>query len=484
MPGSNELFELIKSLTKSEKRHFKLHCRLHRGRNNYERLFDAIERQQQYDEAAIRQEFAGETFVRQLHATKYYLRQLILRTLRSYHAGNSKSVEARQCLRDAEILFNKELYFQANTALQKAERLAREYELDGLLCDVLDLKRSLAQSVRPHQFDALEAIIADQQEVIRRLDNRNRYVDLIIGVSRSVMSGDQTNLEHEDWLDSDTNARTLEALVMHYNARYFREIRDGTSSKAEQTLQTLIDRLEAVPHRIAESPGLYVSSINNFVSFYVFNKQYDKAMDLIQRGKDVYQQWTLKSENRSLLKQVLRTYTIELEVMRNHTLQSTAQDRIDAIATFVEEHAGKMPRSYALLFWFQLGYIYYMRGDNKKALHWVNRFIQTRYKQVRTDLQTHARMLNLMIHLDEGSQFVMRYFVDSTRRFLKKHGRIQPYETELLRFFSRMGRTGPLDRRSEFRALRDKLFPSGESPLVPESALAYIDYDLWLEGRC
>ncbi|MDX1407420.1 MAG: hypothetical protein R3330_04785, partial [Saprospiraceae bacterium] len=407
MPGSSDLFHLVKAMTKSEKRHFKLHCRLHRGRKNYERLFDAIDKQDRYDEQAIKQQFAGEPFTRQLHVTKYYLRNLILRSLRNYQSGSTRSIEARQHLRDAEILFGKELYRQASGALDKGEEIARKYELDAVLCDILDLKRSLAQHARPHEFDVLADIIAEQARAIDRLDNRNRYVNLIIDVSQSVIAGESAPVENEMWLESDTNAQTLEALVMHYNARYFRQVREGLSGEAEITLHTLIDRLEESPHRIAESPGLYVSSINNFVSYYVFNKQYDRAMELIQRGKDVYRHWTLKSENRSLLKQILRTYTIELEIIRNHSLTTTPAGRIDGIADFVDSNVNKMPVSYALLFWFQLGYIYFMRGDAKTALHWVNRFIQTRHKRVRTDLHIHARMLNLMIHLEDGASDAM-----------------------------------------------------------------------------
>ena len=483
MSHHRDLFNLIKSLTKSEKRHFKLHCALHAGRKNYERLFDVIDKMNAYDERIIKKQFAGETFVKQLHATKYYLRGLIMKSLRSYQAGSSKSFEARQYLRDAEIFFNKELTRQAHDALNKAEHLARHYELDAVLCDVLDVKRSLVQNAQPHQFDPLANIIEQQSAAIDRLSNRNQYVGLIINVSRAVLSNMPNDVPHEEWLESDENALTLEAMVMHYNAKYFRQIQQDGSDNAEATLQTLIDKLEAVPHRIEETPGLYVSSINNFVSYYVFNKEYDAALQLIQRGKSVYRQWTLKGENRALLKQILRTYTIELEIIRNHTLYAV-DVRVDQVADFVESSAGKMPTSYALLFWFQLAYIYFMRGELKPAVHWVNKFIQTKHKKVRVDIQVHARMLNLMIHLEQDNQFVLRYFVESAKRYLKKQKDVEPYETLLLRFFSKMGRTGSLDRKTRFRELRAQMFPEDKADLIPDTAFGYIDYKAWIEARC
>jgi hypothetical protein len=54
MKPSNELHDLIKSLTKSEKRFFKLHSSLQAGDKNYLRIFDAIDKQKVYDEEASR----------------------------------------------------------------------------------------------------------------------------------------------------------------------------------------------------------------------------------------------------------------------------------------------------------------------------------------------------------------------------------------------------------------------------------------------
>jgi len=50
MKPSNELFDLIKSLSKSEKRFFKLQSSLQSGDKNYVRLFDCIDRMEEYDE--------------------------------------------------------------------------------------------------------------------------------------------------------------------------------------------------------------------------------------------------------------------------------------------------------------------------------------------------------------------------------------------------------------------------------------------------
>ena len=53
---SKNLFNLIKTLTKSEKRYFKIEASKHGGdkKNHYVKLFDAIEAMNEYDEEALK----------------------------------------------------------------------------------------------------------------------------------------------------------------------------------------------------------------------------------------------------------------------------------------------------------------------------------------------------------------------------------------------------------------------------------------------
>jgi hypothetical protein len=57
MKPSNELFKLVRSLTKSEKRFFKLSSSLQSGEKNYLKIFDFIEKQEVYDEDELKKAF-------------------------------------------------------------------------------------------------------------------------------------------------------------------------------------------------------------------------------------------------------------------------------------------------------------------------------------------------------------------------------------------------------------------------------------------
>src|ERR1051326_5972973 len=105
MTGSNELFELIKSLSKTEKRYFNLFVSRHSANdNNCLKLFKFIEKQKDYDEKALRQFFKDEKFIRQLPVTKIYLYGQILKSLTLFHGDKKIETQINDLVLKSQIL--------------------------------------------------------------------------------------------------------------------------------------------------------------------------------------------------------------------------------------------------------------------------------------------------------------------------------------------------------------------------------------------
>lgn len=480
MVKKEELFTLIKSLSKSEKRYFKLFCGQTASEANYLKLFEAIDQQEEYDERKIRQKFKSEKFSKQLHVTKNYLLQLILKSLRNFHSKISKDAELKDALRNVEILYHKELYQQCKTELKKAEAVALAFEINSSLTEVMSWRRKLEQAIYPQRYDSFIEILSEQEKTIEGMQNTNLHWQHAVYTSGAVISN---MLSPPEKITKATlaNAQTLEAKILYYNTAYLTSLRNGFLDKAEKSLTELLGLLEKFPHRIQEDPAIYISSANNLVSFLVFSKQYDKAIALINRSRALYENAIQQYEKKSLLKQLLRTYNIELEIYRDTKAFEKHLPFIKNVETFISRHATKIPLDYLVSFWFQLANIHFMRKDLDWSLKWVNQVMNTRLGNIRTDLQVHTRMLNLMIHLEEDNLFVLRYFVDSTRRFLKKIKELQPFEQLLLDFFSKMGQTPKFEHKRKYKELHQQLF-SNEGK-IPSEVLDYIDYKSWIEGK-
>lgn len=479
MPKEDELFTLIKSLSRSEKRYVKLHSRHDSSGANYQRLFDTVDAQEEYDEVAIKQQFRNETFIKQLHVTKYYLRNLIMDALRSFHGNISKDAELKEILRNVEILFNKELYALCETELKKAEQLAERYELYTGMYEVLAWKRKLKQALEPYSYEAFYGYVQQQAHALSILQSNNAHWQSMI-VNTWQMMGDDAP---EGIKALKPGKVTLEAKVLESNTKYLQYFGTGKGEKGVAELYKLLHLLEQYPHRLKEEPSPYVSTINNLVSYLIFSKRDEEALELIRKARAVYKTFSITTEKKSMLKQVLRTYNLELEIYRNRNEGSSLAFALET-AQFIEVNKNKIPKDYLLSFWFQLGHISFTGGSYDEALKWLNNILNDIYPGIRPDLQKHARMLNIIIHLEQKNDFVLRYFVDSTRRFIKKYSTLHPYEDALLKMFAKLSNTPSGTHRKLYRDVYEELFPADGESTVPEEVPDYINYKAWLEAKC
>ena len=473
-----KLFTLVKSLSKSEKRYFKVFCQQSGGSNNYVKLFDALDQQTAFDEKAIRKKFRGESFLSQLHVTKNYLRQLILKSLRNYHSRISKDAELKDLLRNIEILYNKELYQHCLTELRRAESMAVKYELKTGRMEVIGWKRKIEQAMRPQNYPRFKEILEEQQSALAVLKNTHDYWQLAVDVSTSMFVDGEKRGTSNPLLATADNALSLEAKVLFFNTRFVFHLQRSEPEKAIAALEELIGLFEGMPERMLEDPAMYISTINNLLGYYAALKEIDKALELVRRSKGFYQELKLKGGKRSLLKQVMRSYNIELEIYRTYGLYKENMGYVADIESVVMINKAKMPIDYLLSFWFQFANIHFMEKEFDAALKWINLIMNGQFRDRRVDIQVQARFLNLMTHLEKRNYFVMRYFVDSTRRFLKKQKEVKLFEKTLLQFFSRMGRLPDSEWKESFRQLNEDLY--GEKGLLLNGEIGYIDYKKWI----
>ena len=145
---NESLHELIKYLSKSEKRYFKVVSSRHTigEENNYILLFDYLERQEIYEEEKLFEYFKGESFLNKFSVTKKRLYDHILNALDTFYASSSVDAQIFKLIHSAEILYNKSLYEQCKRQLRSAEKLAMKHDKYNLLTEISLHKKRLIES--------------------------------------------------------------------------------------------------------------------------------------------------------------------------------------------------------------------------------------------------------------------------------------------------------------------------------------------------
>lgn len=480
------LFKLIKSLSKSEKRYFRLFAQHHKNDNNFLLLFDAIDKQAVYNEEDIRIQFEGQVFIRQLHVTKNYLSRLILKSLRNYHSKASKEAEIHDLLRDAEILFEKELFDHCWQQLGKAEGLARQYEKQSLVLLVKGWQRRvlLAQAGTGKSFAALNPLIAQEKETLVHLNQYNQLFDLTVNLYDRINETEGGSVEivlANPMLQTEAYPDSIHSQILFHYIRQACYYFSGDLRQANREVDAQIVLLEKRPELIRDNPSSYLTSINNKIGLCLHTKHYGYIPALLEKIRKIPTTSGLPGQSAFLIKPLLHTYNVELEMYRDLGNVEEGLALIEPVDAFLQAHSHKIPDDFHLLFHYQFAYLFFLKGDFKQALRRNNRILAGKFDSIRRDMLSYSRFLNLIIHYELGNLIVLRYAVESTRRFLRKRRKLQTFEKILLKLFSKLS-TSPIAKHPGlFRNVSDKLF--ADDPNRRTEVLDYLDFEKWIEGK-
>src|SRR5688500_11061735 len=141
---SDILFQLIHSLEKSEKRHFKLYIKRNSAKEDLKivQLFDALDKMQEYDEKLLLKKLPG-TEKPQLANLKTHLYKELLASLRLLKRTENLDFELNEQLDYARILYYKGLYVQSLKILEKVKEQAIAFHQDTIMIQVISLEKKI-----------------------------------------------------------------------------------------------------------------------------------------------------------------------------------------------------------------------------------------------------------------------------------------------------------------------------------------------------
>jgi hypothetical protein len=250
--------------------------------------------------------------------------------------------------------------------------------------------------------------------------------------------------------------------------------------QAEASIDKLISYLEANEFRLKDDPGPYITALSNKIGIFLNQRRYPEAHVVLRTIRELPAKLKLTNKNPVSLKIMVRTFNVELEAFRDSGEYTQGIQMIPKVRIFIEDNQELISTDYQVLLHYQFAYLYFMKKDFKNALQNVNVVLNYRY-QARTDIVGYAQFLNLIIHYELGNVTVMKYAVDSSRRYLKKRGNLIEFEKILLRLFSKLSTEPDNQHIRLFSEALNRLF--GNPALINETQLDYLNFRYWLESK-
>ncbi|MEA1787378.1 hypothetical protein U1E44_14855 [Arenibacter sp. GZD96] len=487
------LFVLIKSLSKSEKRQFKLYVgRL--GVNTDAKflgLFNLLDKMKEYDEKVILDsEIVKKS---QLSNLKAHLYKQVLVSLRLNPVNQNIRVQIREQLDFATILYQKGLYKQSLKILDKAKTNAIEHEEKNIAYEIVELEKVIetqyiTRSI-PDRADelALQAKQLSAQNVMAsKLSNLSLQLYgmmLKVGYVRS----NEDLQKVKNYFESHLPEYRIEELGFReklwlYKAHLWYSFLIQDFLSCYKYANKWVDLFYEQREMIYLNPVFYLKGNNYLLEslFYVkYSSQFRETLERLEQM--VESAYFPKNDNISSLAFLY----LNSNKLNLHFLEGTFDKGLYLVKIIeygIGKHKDRIDEHHVMVLYYKIACLYFGVGDNKSCIQYLKKIILNKNLKMREDLMCFARVLSLVAHYEAGMDYHLEIQLKSTYKFLLKMNDMHAVQKEMIKFLRNLGNIYPHELRGEFEKLYNQLKKYENHP-YEKRAFLYLDILSWLESH-
>ncbi len=494
MKPSTDLFDLVKSLTKSEKRFFKLSSSLQQGDKNYLKIFDCIEDMEVYDEEYLKEQYNGENFIKHLPSEKNHLYKLILKSLRAYHADNSVSSVLKQELKNIEILYKKALFKECNKFLVRAKKIAVDYEKFYYLFELLSWEKILLEEAyESGEFSKdIDALIKEEQEVIEKLRNLAAYHVLYSKINYVFRSGGYVRNESDRALVEEISHHPLiigRNTALSYRAATICYYIQGFCATANVDQETAITKflkvkeiLDSNPLIRKDLPQRYMRTLSNIIVLQIDMGKLSEAEKTVNVMREMSKKANFDTDDIAALT-FRATHLAGIRICESTGDYEGAMAVAEKVKDVLENGKIRMNKEHELHFLNSLASVYFGAGMYKESLQWLNRVLNDNETNLRQDIYSFSRLFNLVVHYELGNYDLLEYVIKSTFRYLSKRRRDHALEVTILNYMRKLARNKKkTDEKGIFVSFAEELDTCLKTE-TDRTILAHFNYPAWIQSK-
>ena len=487
------LFVLIKSLSKSEKRQFKIFAsRLETSSNTkFIELFNILDKSEVYDEKLILK--SGIIKKVQLSNLKSYLYKQILVSIRLNIPSQNIRYQLREQIDFATILYNKGLYKQSLKILDKTKIIALENDEKLMAYEIVEFEKLIESQyiTRSIQGRADELVIQAKElnyrnTISSKLSNLSLQLYGIMLKTGYVKSDEEYKkidiyfTKHIAKLDE--NKFGFREKYWFYNANLWRNflVQDflGSYKYAYKWVTLFYDN----PNMIYLNPVFFLKG-NHYLLESLFMLKYKSKFKeyLLELEKTISDVRFPINDNIASLS-FLYLYNNKLNY---HILEGTFDESeylIPEILKKLKLHIEHLDEHHEMLFFYKIASIYFGNEKYVECISYLEKIINNKNLTMREDLMCFARLLSLIAHYELGNDYYLENQLKNTYKFLLKMNDLHEVQKEIMRFMKNLNSIYPTDIKKEFIKMRER-FIELENNTYEKRAFLYLDIISWLESK-
>lgn len=491
---TDDLIQLIKSLTRAEKRHFRLFVRRNQSSDDilFLQLFDFLDQYKQYDEGLILKKLPG-IKKRQLSNLKAHLYKQLLTSLRLLNKNYNQDIQIRELVDYARVLYSKGLYRQSLEMLDKAKTKAQKGRYDSLVMTIIEFEKQIeGQYVTKSIEGRAEILTNETKQIDSRLTQTNLFSNLSLQLYGLYLKvGYVRNAKdyyfvreffHSNLPQIDFQSLGFWGKIYYCQSYLWYYHMTHDFPLAYRYAQKWVELFDEHPEMKAIDAAMYLKGMHNLLGALFNTLQYNRFLETIEKLIQFKDEFDLSQDNNIEGLYYLFKY---IHIIERHYLEGTFSEgiaRAPEITKIIESERYHWDDHRVLIFYYRIACLYFGSGDNDTAIHYLNLIINQKNPDYREDIQCFARILNLIAHFELGNRQLVEYQVKSVYRFLSKMEDLHGVQKEIFRFLRKTPKMREPEMKSEFLTLREKLIKLEDQPFERRPFL-YLDIISWLESK-
>ena len=492
MKPTDELFNLIKSLTPHEKRYFKLFASLNAQKKNpeYIKLFDAIDSMATYNEELIKKKYSEEKFSNQFAYHKNYLTHAIIKSMGLFHAEKKVVLQLLDLLKEIEFLFSKGQMSLCKKWIKKGITECELVDQFALLNQFLSWQQKINQHENKFQLicEIAEEKILVNSQLSQEYNYKQSYYELMKIAYQSGLifnNDDKIKLNtvcKKFSLNEALKNTTLEGAYYYYASKSLENLLLNNDEKRIEYAAKALETLESSKNYVSTNIKLYIAAINNLSIAYGKAKQYDMRMRSILKLKvfidandDIIDKTTKATSILNILDATLSTYLITDKIEKALSLE---YEIADAVNKYFKD--ALLTNSLDLM--YNMAYTFFDAKKFEKSLDWLNKIISLYQAGYRDDLFIACRLLSLIIHFELKNEYYLENSIESTTKYISNKKRLTYSEEVLLIFLKKTIRAKSEANTVEaLKELQQKIIKIPKSK--QDNIISYIDIQQWASEK-
>jgi tetratricopeptide (TPR) repeat protein len=491
---SDTLFQLIQSLEKSEKRHFKLYIKRSSAKEDLKiiRLFDAIDKMTEYDEKVLLKRIPDITRS-QLANLKAHLYKELLASLRLLKTTDNTDLQLSELLDNARILYNKGLKLQALRLLEKAKEVAKANQKFNVLVQVISLEKKIETlHITRSSLDKTKDLAEEALAISEHIDRVTRLSNLALLLYRwYVQNGHSRNEEDEKGIraffkssfPSDPNAIQgfYEKLYLYQSYCWYAFIRQDFLMYYRYS-QKWINLFNEDKTMIGIETGHYIKGMHNLLNAHFDLRNFKQFAVTLKQFEDFAK--TPEATQHDNFRVHTSIY-INSAKLNKHLMEGTFSKGLELVPEVVErleEYMLFVDSHRILVFNYKIASLYFGAGQHSTAIDYLLKIMNDNQPGLRNDLQCYTRLMHLLCHYELGNEEIIESLIKSLYRFMSKMKTLTAVESEIFRFLRHSTKVSAKNLQPELEQFlkRIKLL---ENKRFESRAFAYLDIISWVESK-